>query len=167
MTGRSTALTAQDPVLFSGTLKEFVDPSGSASEEEVWDTLRRCRIDCKAKEMGGLTAQVAEAGSNMSLGERQLLVGRGLKGGLTMKCIARVVTRNSRIVILDEVRGRLSATFDMAGNVGDGQSNGRTGAGNRQGCFCLCNGVYSGSSIEKCRSLRSYRNHQARRAGTV
>lgn len=99
------AMIPQEPWVFSGTIRDNVDPTRRLGGEVLIEVIRRVgltellkrKLETK-KPMSVLDIEVAENGSNLSQGEKQLV------------CIARVLAKRPKILLLDEA----TATLDEA-----------------------------------------------------
>jgi len=67
------AIIPQDPFLFSGTVRDNIDPRHLRSDAEIVSAVKRCRLLQTVDRLGGLDGLVAEGGRMLSAGERQLV----------------------------------------------------------------------------------------------
>ena len=89
---RRVCVIPQHPFIFEGNLRENLDPYGEYQDEQVLECMRRSALDTLEKfKQRGLLTPISQSGSNLSLGEKQiisitrvLLKNRNLKGSLVV-----------------------------------------------------------------------------------
>lgn len=96
------AIVPQKAVLFKGTVRDNLLYGKSASDEELWDALRRAQAEDFVLEKGGLDSAVEQSGRNFSGGQRQRLT------------VARALVKQSEILILDDSSSALDFATDAA-----------------------------------------------------
>ncbi|MEU9171272.1 ABC transporter ATP-binding protein [Streptomyces sp. NPDC048420] len=97
-------MVTQDGHLFHDTVRaNLLLARPEASEGELWDSLRRARLDDLVRSLpDGLDTVVGERGYRLSGGERQRMT------------IARLLLARQRVVILDEATAHLDNTSEAA-----------------------------------------------------
>ncbi len=114
---RAVGMVTQDGHLFHESVRENLLLAGpEASEHDLWDALRRARLDALIASLpDGLDTVVGERGYRLSGGERQRLT------------IARLLLAHPRVVILDEATAHLDSTSEAAVQAALGEAlEGRT-----------------------------------------
>ena len=88
---KNLTIIPQDPALIEGSLRYNIDPLDKYSDTDIIKVMEKIGFDYIVKRSNeGLYQEIAEGGSNLSVGEKQLI------------CITRAILRKSKIIIMDE-----------------------------------------------------------------
>ncbi|KAJ7268006.1 P-loop containing nucleoside triphosphate hydrolase protein [Mycena rebaudengoi] len=96
----SLSLVAQSPFIWNAPLRYNLDPHGEYTDAQIWVALERIGLNSAVSDLPDKLETMMDDGGSLSAGQRQLL------------CIARILLRRRKIVVLDEASSSLDADTD-------------------------------------------------------
>ncbi|CAF0910972.1 unnamed protein product [Rotaria sordida] len=96
------SIIPQDPILFSGTIRYNLDQFNNYSDDQIWNALEEVQLKTLVNNLmsDGLDSLITENGSNLSIGQKQLI------------CLARAILKKSKILVIDEATANVDNATD-------------------------------------------------------
>jgi ATP-binding cassette, subfamily C (CFTR/MRP), member 10 len=79
------AIVSQEPFLFTGTVRENLDPRGIYLDSEITNAIQHCLTSPLVQSLGGLNGKIEGGGTNLSAGQKQLL------------CLTRALLKSAKV----------------------------------------------------------------------